>query len=43
MMELLDDEPFDFIMNSDEHASGKNGGFCSQDFQFLDLIYFLKA
>jgi uncharacterized protein (TIGR02757 family) len=43
MMELLDDSPYDFIMNSDEQDMKSIEGFVHRTFNSLDLIYFLKA
>src|SRR4030043_1815366 len=43
MMTLLDDSPFDFILNSDERCLERNEGFVHRTFNSLDLIYFLKA
>ena len=43
MMTLLDDSPFDFILNSDEHDLERIEGFVHRTFNSLDLIYFLKA
>ena len=43
MMALLDDSPFDFILNSDEHDLERIEGFVHRTFNSLDLIYFLKA
>ena len=43
MMSLLDDSPFDFILNSDEHDLERIEGFVHRTFNSLDLIYFLKA
>ena len=43
MMALLDDSPFDFIMNSDEHDIERIEGFVHRTFNSADLIYFLKA
>jgi uncharacterized protein (TIGR02757 family) len=43
MMALLDDSPFDFILNSDEHDLERIEGFVHRTFNSTDLIYFLKA
>jgi uncharacterized protein (TIGR02757 family) len=43
MMALLNDSPFDFIMNSDEQDLERIEGFVHRTFNSLDLIYFLKA
>jgi uncharacterized protein (TIGR02757 family) len=43
MMALLDDSPFDFILNSDKQDLEKIEGFVHRTFNSLDLIYFLKA
>jgi uncharacterized protein (TIGR02757 family) len=43
MMDLLDDSPFDFILNSDDNDFERIEGFVHRTFNSLDLIYFLKA
>jgi uncharacterized protein (TIGR02757 family) len=43
MMALLDDSPFDFILNSDEKDLERIEGFVHRTFNSLDLIYFLRA
>jgi uncharacterized protein (TIGR02757 family) len=43
MMELLDDSPYDFIINSDDQDLESIEGFVHRTFNSLDLIYFLKA
>jgi uncharacterized protein (TIGR02757 family) len=43
MMALLDDSPFDFIMNSGEQDLERINGFVHRTFNSADLIYFIKA
>jgi uncharacterized protein (TIGR02757 family) len=43
MMALLDDSPFDFIMNSEDQDLQSIDGFVHRTFNSADLIYFLKA
>jgi uncharacterized protein (TIGR02757 family) len=43
IMALMDDSPFDFILNSDEKDIERIEGFVHRTFNSLDLIYFLKA
>jgi len=43
MMEMLDDSPYDFIMNHDEHDMERLEGFVHRTFNSTDLIYFLRA
>ena len=43
IMALLDDSPFDFILNSDEQDLERIEGFVHRTFNSTDLIYFLKA
>jgi uncharacterized protein (TIGR02757 family) len=43
MMELLDDSPYDFILNSSQKEMEKVGSFVHRTFNSTDLIYFLKA
>jgi uncharacterized protein (TIGR02757 family) len=43
MMELLNDSPYDFIMNSEEQDLERIEGFAHRTFNSRDLIYFLKA
>ena len=43
MMALLDDSPFDFIMNSGEQDLERIEGFVHRTFNSDDLIYFIKA
>jgi len=43
IMVLLDDSPFDFIINSDKRDLERIEGFVHRTFNSLDLIYFLKA
>jgi uncharacterized protein (TIGR02757 family) len=43
MMVLLDDSPFDFIMNSDEQDIERIEGFVHRTFNSADLVYFVKA
>jgi uncharacterized protein (TIGR02757 family) len=43
MMELLDDSPYEFIMNFDEDDIGRLEGFVHRTFNSTDMIYFLKA
>jgi hypothetical protein len=43
MMALLDDSPFDFILNFDEQDIERIEGFVHRTFNSLDMIYFLKA
>jgi uncharacterized protein (TIGR02757 family) len=43
MMALLDDSPYDFIMNSDDQDSERIEGFVHRTFNSDDLIYFIKA
>jgi uncharacterized protein (TIGR02757 family) len=43
MMELLDDSPYEFIMNSGEDDMERLKGFVHRTFNSTDLIYFLKA
>jgi uncharacterized protein (TIGR02757 family) len=43
MMELLDDSPYDFIMNYDENDLTRLEGFVHRTFNSTDLIYFLEA
>jgi uncharacterized protein (TIGR02757 family) len=43
MMALIDNSPFDFILNSDEHDLERIEGFVHRTFNSLDLIYFLKS
>jgi len=43
MMALLDDSPFDFVMNSGERDLERMEGFVHRTFNSADLIYFIKA
>jgi uncharacterized protein (TIGR02757 family) len=43
MMALLDDSPFDFIMNSGEQDLERIDGFVHRTFNSSDLIYFIRA
>ncbi len=43
MMELLDDSPYEFIMNSSEEEMETIGSFVHRTFNSTDLIYFIKA
>ena len=43
MMALLDDSPFDFVMNSEERDLERIEGFVHRTFNSADLIYFIKA
>ncbi len=43
MMALLDDSPYDFIMNSEAPDLERLEGFVHRTFNSSDLIYFLKA
>jgi uncharacterized protein (TIGR02757 family) len=43
MMDLLDNSPFDFIMNADESDLERMKGFVHRTFNSTDLIYFVKA
>jgi uncharacterized protein (TIGR02757 family) len=43
MMALLDNSPFDFIMNSDDKDLERMDGFVHRTFNTTDLIYFVKA
>jgi uncharacterized protein (TIGR02757 family) len=43
MMALLEDSPFDFIMNSGEQDLERINGFVHRTFNSIDLIYFIKA
>ena len=43
MMALLDDSPFDFIMNSGEQDIERIDGFVHRTFNSADLIYFIKS
>ncbi len=43
MMELLDNSPFDFIMNHQEQDLKKFSGFVHRTFNSTDLIQFLKS
>ena len=43
MMSLLEDTPFDFIMNSGEQDLERMYGFVHRTFNSADLIYFIKA
>jgi uncharacterized protein (TIGR02757 family) len=43
MMELLDDSPYDFIMNCEEHDLERIEGFVHRTFNSSDLLYFLQA
>ncbi len=43
MMELLDDSPYDFIMNSSERDFESVGKFVHRTFNSADLVYFLKS
>ena len=43
MMELLDDSPFDFVMNASEEEFQRMEGFVHRTFNSHDLVYFLKA
>jgi uncharacterized protein (TIGR02757 family) len=43
MMALLDDSPYDFIMNSEVPDFERVEGFVHRTFNSLDLLYFLKA
>lgn len=43
MMALLDDSPYDFIMNFEIHDLERIEGFVHRTFNSEDLIYFLKA
>lgn len=43
MMELLDDSPYEFIMNFGKDDIGRLEGFVHRTFNSTDMIYFLKA
>jgi len=43
MMELLDNSPYDFIINAREEEMGRIDGFVHRTFNSIDMIYFLKA
>lgn len=43
MMEILDNSPYDFVINSDESDLKRMEGFVHRTFNSVDLIYFLKA
>jgi uncharacterized protein (TIGR02757 family) len=43
MMELLDDSPYEFILNSTSKELETVGNFVHRTFNSADLIYFLKA
>jgi uncharacterized protein (TIGR02757 family) len=43
MMALLDDSPYDFIVNSENSDISRMEGFVHRTFNSMDLIYFLKA
>jgi uncharacterized protein (TIGR02757 family) len=43
MMALLDDSPFDFIMNSGDQDLNRIGGFVHRTFNSADLTYFIRA
>ena len=43
IMELLDNSPYDFIMNSCDGDFDSIGHFVHRTFNSADLIYFLKA
>lgn len=43
MMELLDNSPYDFILNSSREEMDLVGKFVHRTFNSVDLIYFLKA
>jgi uncharacterized protein (TIGR02757 family) len=43
MMELLDDSPYDFVVNSENSDTSRIEGFVHRTFNSMDLIYFLKA
>jgi len=43
MMEMLDDSPYDFILNSSQKEMEKVGSFVHRTFNSTDLMYFLKA
>lgn len=43
MMTLLDDSPFDFIMNSGEQDLERIDGFVHRTFNSADFIYFIRA
>jgi len=43
MMELMNYEPFEFIMNSGEYDLEKLEGFVHRTFNSTDFVYFLKA
>lgn len=43
MMDLLDNSPYDFIMNSNQQDLKRMEGFVHRTFNSTDLCYFLKA
>ncbi len=43
MMELLDDSPYEFIMNFGEDDIGRMEGFVHRTFNSTDMTFFLKA
>jgi len=43
MMEIIDNSPFDFVMNSENSDFEKIENFVHRTFNSTDLIYFLKA
>ena len=43
MMDLMDNSPFDFILNSDDRDFERVEGFVHRTFNSSDLSYFLKA
>ncbi len=43
IMEILDDSPYEFILNSDDKEVEMVGNFVHRTFNAIDLIYFLKA
>lgn len=43
MMEMLDDSPFEFVLNASDDEIDMVGKFVHRTFNSVDLIYFLKA
>ena len=43
MMEILDDAPYDFVMNHSENDLNRIKGVIHRTFNHIDLLYFIKA
>src|ERR1700722_7804418 len=43
LMELMENEPYQFIMNSEEKDWKRFKGFAHRTFQYADVVYFIQS